>query len=379
MSASGLGGLKRGGQTGWQMFCWPLLMALVNAVGLVAALVGDGWYDLVSWGTLGVTLVVIVAAWRGWLARSHAGSSPAMVAPDATTTHSQGAGRAIKTRDGRSLFLMERGTRQDGEPIIVFEAGMAAPCSSWGLVQPALPETVHAVVYDCAGLGRSEPDPEPRTVARMADDLDDLLDALGDGPFILVATSGGALIVRERAKRHPERIAGMVLVDPTDEGCEPVFSPGFRRLEKGAHHASVLLARFGLLERLYNSFLLRLPPDSQSDFRKEGFTTGAMRTRGAELKGMVAAMNGLRGQIEAPSDMPVTVISGALADRGMAPTLRATANAAHARRAALSTSGRHVIAERSGHMVPFIEPELIVAEIMRLHGGAISGGPEARA
>jgi len=56
-------------QTGWQIFRWPLLMALANAIGLVAALVGNGWYDLLSWLTLGLTLVVIAAAWRGWSAR----------------------------------------------------------------------------------------------------------------------------------------------------------------------------------------------------------------------------------------------------------------------------------------------------------------------
>lgn len=60
---------KGNSQTGWQIFRWPLLMALANAIGLVAALVGDGWYDLVSWATLGLTLVVIVAALRGWSAR----------------------------------------------------------------------------------------------------------------------------------------------------------------------------------------------------------------------------------------------------------------------------------------------------------------------
>lgn len=60
---------KTGGQTAWQIFRWPLLMALANAVGLVAALIGDGWHDLVSWATLGLTLAVMIAAWRGWWVR----------------------------------------------------------------------------------------------------------------------------------------------------------------------------------------------------------------------------------------------------------------------------------------------------------------------
>lgn len=68
MTVQKLGTRKALGQTGWQIFRWPLLMALANAVGLVAALTGDGWWDLVSWATLGFTLVVIVLAWRGWRA-----------------------------------------------------------------------------------------------------------------------------------------------------------------------------------------------------------------------------------------------------------------------------------------------------------------------
>lgn len=69
MSVKDIGRRKIGSQTGWQIFRWPLLMALANAIGLVAALVGDGWYDLISWATLGLTLIVIVAAWRGWSGR----------------------------------------------------------------------------------------------------------------------------------------------------------------------------------------------------------------------------------------------------------------------------------------------------------------------
>ncbi|MGH6614536.1 hypothetical protein [Sphingomonas sp.] len=61
-------GLKPGAptrQSSWRIFRWPLAMALANAIGLVAALVGDGWYDLISWATLGGTIVVMIVAWRG--------------------------------------------------------------------------------------------------------------------------------------------------------------------------------------------------------------------------------------------------------------------------------------------------------------------------
>lgn len=56
-------------QGNWQVFRWPLLMALANAIGLTSALVGNGWWDVISWMTLGGTIIVTVAAWRGWSAR----------------------------------------------------------------------------------------------------------------------------------------------------------------------------------------------------------------------------------------------------------------------------------------------------------------------
>ncbi|MGK6320502.1 hypothetical protein [Sphingomonas sp. DT-204] len=52
-------------RSGWKIFRWPLLIAAVSLVGLVSALVGDGWYDLLSWLTLGSTLAVMTIAWRG--------------------------------------------------------------------------------------------------------------------------------------------------------------------------------------------------------------------------------------------------------------------------------------------------------------------------
>ena len=47
------------------IFAGPLLVALVCSGGLVAGLLGDGWWDAASWVGLGVPVVVAVARWRG--------------------------------------------------------------------------------------------------------------------------------------------------------------------------------------------------------------------------------------------------------------------------------------------------------------------------
>ncbi|WP_374549450.1 alpha/beta fold hydrolase [Sphingobium yanoikuyae] len=291
--------------------------------------------------------------------------------------HPLGTVHPVRTRDGRSLHAMTRGESPPGTPVVIFEGGLAAPRSYWGLVVPQVAEFARAVVYDRAGLGQSKPDSLPRTMARMADDLGSLLDTLGPGPFILVGHSAGGLIVRFAAADRRERIAGLLLVDPSDEGCDTVFKPWFRLFERVAQHASSLLARLGLLERLYRGQFKQLPPALQAEFSAEAFTPAAMETRGAELAGFVTAMNALRSAPAVPVDYPLTVISGGLADAGMSAALRAEANAAHARRAQLSRAGRHVIAERSGHFVPLTEPDVVAAEIRAMVDAAVSESAEA--
>ena len=57
------------GLSAWQIFRWPLVLALLCVIGLTAALVGNEGYDLVSWLALGSMLVVI--AWAWWIGPKH--------------------------------------------------------------------------------------------------------------------------------------------------------------------------------------------------------------------------------------------------------------------------------------------------------------------
>jgi hypothetical protein len=48
-----------------QIFGAPLVIAIVSTVGLISALVGDGWWDAVSWAGLGLpVLLYLVFIWR---------------------------------------------------------------------------------------------------------------------------------------------------------------------------------------------------------------------------------------------------------------------------------------------------------------------------
>ncbi|GIQ79002.1 hypothetical protein [Bradyrhizobium sp. RD5-C2] len=48
-----------------QIFAVPLVIAIVSTVGLISALVGDGWWDAVSWVALGLpVLLYLLFIWR---------------------------------------------------------------------------------------------------------------------------------------------------------------------------------------------------------------------------------------------------------------------------------------------------------------------------
>lgn len=45
------------------MFAVPIVLGLLSAIGLTAALLGDGLWDALSWLALGVPIAAIAFAW----------------------------------------------------------------------------------------------------------------------------------------------------------------------------------------------------------------------------------------------------------------------------------------------------------------------------
>ncbi|RSM53212.1 alpha/beta hydrolase [Amycolatopsis sp. WAC 01376] len=282
-------------------------------------------------------------------------------------THTQGEPEWVVTRDGRRLYAMVHpGPEGFAGPTVVFEAGAAATRSSWAAVQPEVGRYARAIAYDRSGLGRSAPDPGGRTLRRMADDLNDVLDHFGQGPYVLAGQSAGGPIVRQAAARRPERIAGLVLVDPTDEAADVFFGRAFRTGERVMLGLGGALARLGLLKVVFRGLLRDIPDDVRRDLEREAFTVGTVRTQREQARTFLDELALWRHDPPVLGDIPLTVVSGGLGEGGMSARMRAQANASHAHRVSLSSGARHVIAERSGHYIPKTEPEVIVREIVRM-------------
>jgi pimeloyl-ACP methyl ester carboxylesterase len=114
--------------------------------------------------------------------------------------------------EGRMLYLECIG---EGSPTIVIDVGNDDTIhGSWSAVFQPMADISHTCAYDRANLGRSGPNPGPRTIADLGDELLALLDVAGvEGPYVFVGGSFGGNIVTTLAARHPEAVAGLVLID----------------------------------------------------------------------------------------------------------------------------------------------------------------------
>jgi len=83
-------------------------------------------------------------------------------------------------------------------------------------VMPMVAARTRVVAYDRAGIGASDP-VSPLTLGAQVGDLTAMIREAGNGRCVVVAHSWGGLLAQLVALRHPELIAGLVLVDPADE------------------------------------------------------------------------------------------------------------------------------------------------------------------
>jgi len=119
---------------------------------------------------------------------------------------------------GRAMRVQALGLadRQEGAPVVVFEAGATNSLDVWGGILSQLAHAAPVVAYDRAGLGRSEWDEVRPTPGHVVGRLRELLRAIGaEPPYVLVGYSWGGVLARYFAGEHPADVAGLVFVDPS--------------------------------------------------------------------------------------------------------------------------------------------------------------------
>jgi pimeloyl-ACP methyl ester carboxylesterase len=164
----------------------------------------------------------------------------------------------------------------EGSPTVILEAASGAMSAHWVRVQQQVAQTTRVCTYDRAGLGWSEPGPEPRDAKQISGELHTLLaNAAGtEGPYVLVGHSYGGLYARMYAARYSEEAAGVVLVDsshPEQFSRSPEGRAMYEQIERlGA--VLPFLTRLGVI-RLSNYYPAHPDLPSQQSAQIEAFNS----------------------------------------------------------------------------------------------------------
>jgi hypothetical protein len=197
--------------------------------------------------------------------------------------------------------------------VLVDGIGDDATSAQWLEVERALAEDAHVCRYDRLGTGESSVPAAGRGADELAAELDAVVEhaAGGDG-VIVVAHSFGGYLAMIYADRHPDRVAGLVLVDALDPSVGVLRGTGATTLD------DVAMA------------------NEQLDLSDVETAAGAV----TKLKG----------------DPPLVVLS-----RGRDTTESWTTGQEHL--ASLSGRSSREVVPGAGHQIPSDDPQVVVAKV----------------
>lgn len=173
---------------------------------------------------VGVSNRLVAAALISFMVTANviaAESSKTPSADAAWFTSYQRDSQLVQLPDKRVLNLYCLGK---GSPTVILESGIGGDAYDWRAVQNKIAKLTKVCAYDRSGLGRSSPGQLPRDTKAEVADLEALLVAANlTGPYVLVGHSMGGYNVVLFSSRHPNDVAGVVLVDPSVENQVPIM------------------------------------------------------------------------------------------------------------------------------------------------------------
>jgi len=99
---------------------------------------------------------------------------------------------------------------------VVFENGLGGRMEYWKKVLPEISKDTTTFAYNRPGYGESDPVSTPRDGSHVVDELRSMLLRTGlTPPYILVGHSLGGLYMQLFARRYPDEVSALILVDST--------------------------------------------------------------------------------------------------------------------------------------------------------------------
>jgi pimeloyl-ACP methyl ester carboxylesterase len=262
-----------------------------------------------------------------------------------------------------------------GSATVVLIHGAGDCADSWLPVRHRLASFARLVSYDRPGLGGSPAGPRP-DVERYLGELHRLVNGSAvAGPLVLVGHSLGGLIAQLYAQRHPEAVAGLVLIDPTPAAVarEPGVKVGFAA---SGVAASVLkaCAPLGLLRLLVTAGAMPLYPEQRrfravvADLDYRRWIAGVVRSfsgaAGAELRSVLPAARYAEQHADDPSQDPGKVSVALVTSHAYGETWVQM----HRDLAARWSAVAHKVTEDRSHNIHMRHPKLVADTIKEMVG-----------
>ncbi len=246
---------------------------------------------------------------------------------------------------GHRLHLSCTGS---GSPAVVVEAGGGEMAANLGWITTAVAHDTTICVYDRAGRGWSEDADTPQDAVAISTDLHTLLHRADvSGPYVIAGHSFGGLYALTFAARHPDEVAGMVLIDSTAphyDGADDVPNAAGSESYDVVRRFAALnssAARIGA-GRLYAMLApVDLPPAERNQLRVGTAMPGTMRSTIEEYLRANDSMQEA-ASLRDFGDKPLVVLSAGLGSDADWPQKQQ-------RLAALSSDSVHRVVEGASH------------------------------
>lgn len=276
-----------------------------------------------------------------------------------------GGKRFVTLADGRQMYLDCRGK---GTPAVIFDAGAGGWSKDWAPVHDEIAQTTMACAYDRPGHGLSDPRPLPLDAATIADDLDLMLTAAGIAPpYILVGHSLGSYHIRQFANTRFDKMAGMVLVDPSGDGQKARFNTVIPAVVAELDRRGETAKAAGCIERLREKLVLRGDPlFAQCNGTNDPDLFEQTQSEIDSMEG--ASTVQLTASRRSYGDMPLIVLTRGDNEKGMPPELSEADREAfasvwaqmHEEMTALSSAGERRVIAGAGHFIQGDKPQAVI-------------------
>jgi pimeloyl-ACP methyl ester carboxylesterase len=311
-------------------------------------------------------------------------SSPSFASSDHHQLHPDAGNSEIITEDEEPEKEEVEDEEEEKEwPTVIFDHALMSLSQQYYRVlsYPTLTKRARVCLVDRAGYGFSEEGPYPRTPAKQAEELHQLLVGAGlHPPFVLVGHSRGGLNQLVYASKFAKNneVAGLVLIDTSPPGFE--LPQALKRLEGIVEFGLKLVPYFVKLGivRLVNFIAAHVRSDDaihtyraeDLDFKnwvdsKPSYWATVLSEfqQGDEALVIAQEEDNIKRQ---NWEFPIRVVSAGLFPSAFTKDVLDNWGRGMDRLAAYSTNGKVLVAQDSPHDVPAHQPEIIVQAIIEV-------------